>query len=318
MSETLLETKDLSKAFKIGKGKSLKAVSNVSLRLNKGETLAIVGESGCGKSTLARLLLRLEQATSGGIEFDGKDISEISGAVEKQWRRNVQMVFQDPYTSLNPRMIAHDAIREPLDNYAEGTKQKRNQKVHDLLHRVGLNADFGQRYPHELSGGQCQRLGIARALALNPKVLIADEPVSALDVSIQAQVLNLMMDLQADLGISIVFVSHDLSVVRHISDRVVVMYLGRIVEEGPANIVLDTPSHPYTKALLDSVPIDHPSKRRSKTLLSGEVASPLNPPSGCAFRTRCPVATPQCAQAIPKLCSVGPKVSAACILLEPK
>jgi oligopeptide/dipeptide ABC transporter ATP-binding protein len=318
MSDALLETKDLSKVFNIGKGKNLKAVSNVSLKLNSGETLAIVGESGCGKSTLARLLLRLEKATTGSIEFDGKDISGISGAAEKQWRRNVQMVFQDPYTSLNPRMIAHDAIREPLDNYQEGTKQERNQKVHDLLHRVGLNADFGQRYPHELSGGQCQRLGIARALALNPKVLIADEPVSALDVSIQAQVLNLMTDLQADLGISIVFVSHDLSVVRHISDRVVVMYLGRIVEEGPANIVLDSPSHPYTKALLNSVPVEHPSKRSSKALLSGEVASPLNPPSGCAFRTRCPVAAPECAQTIPKLRRVGPKVSAACTLLEAK
>jgi len=316
MPEPLIQTQGLSKVFNLGKGKNLKAVTEVDLTLVPGETLAIVGESGCGKSTLARLLLRLEDATAGEIYFDGQNVSGISGDAEKQWRRGVQMVFQDPYTSLNPRMTAHDAIREPLDNYGEGTRDERDIRVRDLLQRVGLNASYGVRYPHELSGGQCQRLGIARALALRPKVLIADEPVSALDVSIQAQVLNLIMDLQQDLGISIVFVSHDLSVVRHVSDRVVVMYLGRVVEEGPADVVLNTPSHPYTKALLDSVPIEHPSKRREKALLSGEVASPLDPPSGCAFRTRCPNATEQCAKSIPKLRPVRPNVSAACDLLE--
>ncbi len=316
MTEALIETRGLSKTFHLGRGRDLRAVSDVDLTLRPGETLAVVGESGCGKSTLARLLVRLEQPTEGEINFDGTDVSGLSGRAEKAWRRGVQMVFQDPNTSLNPRMTAYDAIREPLDNFREGTTQDRDRRVHDLLLRVGLNASHGRRYPHELSGGQCQRLGIARALALRPKVVIADEPVSALDVSIQAQVLNLIMDLQDELGIAIVFVSHDLSVVRHVSDRVMVMYLGRVVEEGTAEAVLKTPAHPYTQALLASVPIDHPSKRRQRQTLRGEIASPLDPPSGCAFRARCPLAEPRCARSVPVLRPVATGGRAACHLLE--
>ena len=316
MSEPLIQTEGLSKVFHLGRNKDLRAVSDVDLTLNKGETLSIVGESGCGKSTLARLLVRLETASAGTIRFDGRDVSDISGATEKAWRREVQMVFQDPYTSLNPRMTAFDAILEPLDNFGEGTKQDRHQRVHELLLRVGLSATHGKRYPHELSGGQCQRLGIARALALRPKVLIADEPVSALDVSIQAQVLNLITELQEELGISIVFVSHDLSVVRHVSDRVMVMYLGRVVEEGASDIVLDTPSHPYTQALLGSVPIVHPSERKSRQLLSGEIPSPLDPPSGCAFRSRCPHAMPLCAEQSPELRRGPTQAMVACHLVD--
>jgi oligopeptide/dipeptide ABC transporter ATP-binding protein len=316
MPDALIETRGLSKTFQIGRTQKLRAVSEVDLTLHPGETLAVVGESGCGKSTLARLLLRLEEPTEGSIKFDGIDVSGHSGRAEKAWRRGVQMVFQDPKTSLNPRMTAHDAIREPLDNFREGTAADRDQRVHDLLLRVGLNATHGRRYPHELSGGQCQRLGIARALALRPKVIVADEPVSALDVSIQAQVLNLIMDLQDELGISIVFVSHDLSVVRHVSDRVMVMYLGRVVEEGNAEAVLERPAHPYTQALLGSVPIDHPSKRRDRQPLKGEIASPLAPPSGCAFRARCPMAEAQCAAEVPELKSISHGGKAACHLLE--
>lgn len=316
MSEPVIQTEGLSKVFHLGRRKDLKAVSEMDLTVYPGETVAVVGESGCGKSTLARLLLRLEEPTAGTIRFDGADVSGISGAAEKTWRRGVQMVFQDPYTSLNPRLTAYDAIREPLDNFHEGTPEERHSRVQDLLVRVGLSAAHGRRYPHELSGGQCQRLGIARALALRPKVVIADEPVSALDVSIQAQVLNLIMDLQDELGLSIVFVSHDLSVVRHVSDRVVVMYLGRVVEQGDADVVLDTPSHPYTQALLASVPKEHPSERKSRQLLSGEIPSPLNPPSGCAFRSRCPHAMPQCAEQAPKLRPVETGASVACHLQE--
>lgn len=316
MPDPLIETKGLSKIFHLGKNKDLKAVSEVDLTLYPGETLSVVGESGCGKSTLARLLLRLEDATEGSILFDGRDVSNVSGPAEKAWRREVQMVFQDPYTSLNPRMTAYDAIREPLDNFGEGTADDRDKRVHDLLVRVGLNASHGRRYPHELSGGQCQRLGIARALALRPKIVIADEPVSALDVSIQAQVLNLIMDLQDELGIAIVFVSHDLSVVRHVSDRVVVMYLGRVVEQGSAQVVLDSPSHPYTQALLGSVPIEHPSERKGRQLLSGEIPSPLDPPSGCAFRPRCPHAMARCAKEIPKLQQAQTGATVACHLLD--
>lgn len=316
MPDPLIETKGLSKIFHLGKNKDLKAVSEVDLTLYPGETLSVVGESGCGKSTLARLLLRLEDATEGSILFDGRDVSNVSGPDEKAWRREVQMVFQDPYTSLNPRMTAYDAIREPLDNFGEGTADDRDKRVHDLLVRVGLNASHGRRYPHELSGGQCQRLGIARALALRPKIVIADEPVSALDVSIQAQVLNLIMDLQDELGIAVVFVSHDLSVVRHVSDRVVVMYLGRVVEQGSAQVVLDSPSHPYTQALLGSVPIEHPSERKGRQLLSGEIPSPLHPPSGCAFRPRCPHAMARCAKEIPKLQQAQTGATVACHLLD--
>lgn len=316
MSEPLIQTTGLSKVFHLGRGKDLKAVSEVDLTLNKGETLSIVGESGCGKTTLARLLVRLETASAGTIRFDGKDVSDISGAEEKNWRREVQMVFQDPYTSLNPRMTAFNAIREPLDNFGEGTQEERDQRVVELLLRVGLNASHGKRYPHELSGGQCQRLGIARALALRPKVVIADEPVSALDVSIQAQVLNLITELQEELGISIVFVSHDLSVVRHVSDRVVVMYLGRVVEQGTAEVVLDSPLHPYTQALLGSVPIEHPSQRKSRQLLSGEIPSPLDPPSGCAFRSRCAHAMPVCAEKVPALRPASTGAAVACHLVD--
>ncbi|WP_367434465.1 ABC transporter ATP-binding protein [Streptomyces celluloflavus] len=309
--EPILEVRDLVKHYPLTRGVvfrkqvgAVRAVDGVSFTLHKGETLGIVGESGCGKSTVARLLVGLERPTAGRIRYQGQDITELSGRALKAVRRDIQMVFQDPYTSLNPRMTVGDIIGEPYDIHPEvAPKGDRRRKVQDLLDVVGLNPEYVNRYPHQFSGGQRQRIGIARGLALRPKIIVADEPVSALDVSVQAQVVNLLERLQDEFDLSYVFIAHDLSVVRHISDRVAVMYLGRIAETGTDEQIYDHPTHPYTQALLSAVPVPDPRAREGRTriLLTGDVPSPANPPSGCRFRTRCWKAAEKCAEVVPPL-----------------
>ncbi|MFI1178495.1 ABC transporter ATP-binding protein [Streptomyces sp. NPDC020799] len=309
--EVILEVRDLVKHYPLTQGIVLKrqvgavqAVSGVSFDLRRGETLGIVGESGCGKSTVAKLLVNLERPTSGRISYKGQDITKLSGRALKTVRRNIQMVFQDPYTSLNPRMTVGDIIGEPFEIHPEvAPKGSRRQKVRDLLDVVGLNPEHINRYPHQFSGGQRQRIGIARGLALRPEVIVCDEPVSALDVSVQAQVVNLLERLQAEFDLSYVFIAHDLSVVRHISDRVAVMYLGRLAEVGTDAQIYEHPTHPYTQALLSAVPVPDPRARgrRERILLAGDVPSPAHPPSGCRFRTRCWKAQAKCAEVVPPL-----------------
>ncbi|MFJ2740497.1 ABC transporter ATP-binding protein [Streptomyces sp. NPDC087440] len=309
--EAILEVRDLAKHYPLTQGiirkkqvGAVKAVDGVSFDLGRGETLGIVGESGCGKSTVAKMLVQLEQPTSGAIRYKGEDITKLSGRALKAVRRNIQMVFQDPYTSLNPRMTVGDIIGEPYEIHPEvAPKGDRRRKVQDLLDVVGLNPEYINRYPHQFSGGQRQRIGIARGLALNPEIIVADEPVSALDVSVQAQVINLLEKLQQEFNLSYLFIAHDLSIVRHISDRVGVMYLGRIVEIGTDAEIYEHPTHPYTQALLSAVPVPDPTARdhRDRIILSGDVPSPANPPSGCRFRTRCWKAQERCAQEVPLL-----------------
>jgi oligopeptide transport system ATP-binding protein len=311
VAEPILEVTDLVKHFPVRVGVlfkrtigQVKAVDGVSFTLNKGETLGVVGESGCGKSTLAQVLMRLEPPTSGGAKFEGRDMFAMRGAELRKLRRDIQIVLQDPYTSLNPRMTVGDIVGEPFEIHTDvAPKGSRRQKVQDLLDTVGLNPEHIHRYPHQFSGGQRQRIGIARALALRPKVIVCDEPVSALDVSIQAQVMNLLGELQSDLGLSYVFIAHDLSVVRHLSDRVAVMYLGKIVETGTEDQIYERPTHPYTQALLSAVPVPDPTQRgrRDVIRLTGDVPSPINPPSGCHFRTRCWKAQDICATEEPAL-----------------
>ncbi|MER6390297.1 ABC transporter ATP-binding protein [Streptomyces sp. NPDC059382] len=311
MPEPILEVRDLVKHYPLTRGVlfkkrigAVKAVDGVSFALAPGETLGIVGESGCGKSTVAKMLVNLERPTSGAISYKGEDITKLSGRALKAVRRNIQMVFQDPYTSLNPRMTVGDIIGEPYEIHPEvAPKGDRRRKVQDLLDVVGLNPEYINRYPHQFSGGQRQRIGIARGLALRPEVIVADEPVSALDVSVQAQVINLLARLQDEFELSYVFIAHDLSIVRHISDRVGVMYLGRIVEIGSDIQIYDHPTHPYTQALLSAVPVPDPEARahRDRIILSGDVPSPADPPSGCRFRTRCWKAEARCAEEVPLL-----------------
>ncbi|QTN26361.1 ATP-binding cassette domain-containing protein [Rhodoferax sp. AJA081-3] len=321
----LLSVRDLRVHFEI-RGESawpwtatraLKAVDGVSFDLHAGETLGIVGESGCGKSTLARALLNLVPITDGSVKWHGDEMRGASPAAWQAKRKAVQMIFQDPLASLDPRMTVAQIIGEPLRTHCpELSSAQYNERVLAMMLRVGLTAQQINRYPHEFSGGQCQRIGIARALILKPQVVICDEPVSALDVSIQAQIINLLKELQAEMGLALVFIAHDLAVVKHISQRVMVMYLGRAMEVAHKHALYDTPHHPYTQALLAAIPIPDPRIERGKTLqlLQGDLPSPINQPSGCVFRTRCPKAVAQCAQAIPPLRTVAPQTQSACIL----
>jgi oligopeptide transport system ATP-binding protein len=307
-NKVLLEAKNLVKEFPTGSKKTVvHAVSNVDLAIYRGETLALVGESGCGKSTLGRLLLRLIDLTSGTVLFEGTDISRLKGKELREFRKQMQIIFQDPYASLNPRMDVEHIIGEPLITHKIcGSRQETRERVMELMRQVGIPVEFLHRYPHQFSGGQRQRIGIARALALRPKLIVCDEPVSALDVSIQSQVLNLLDDLQETYDLTYLFISHDLSVVRHISDRVCVMFLGRICEIGETAEIYEKPMHPYTRFLLDSVPKPDPTQRdEGQELLTGEIPSPVNPPSGCRFRTRCPYATEVCAQEVPEMKTYG-------------
>ncbi len=315
-SEYLVEVKDLKQYFPISTGffkkTDLKAVDGVSFSIKPGETLGLVGESGCGKTTVGRTLLRLYEPTGGEILFNGEPVTEKNMA---SLRKEMQMVFQDPYSSLDPRMTVEDIIGEPLDVHKlYSTKAERREKILELMELVGLNAEHATRYAHEFSGGQRQRIGIARALAVNPKFIVCDEPVSALDVSIQAQVVNMFEDLQEKLGVAYLFIAHDLLIVRHISDRIAVMYLGKIVEIGDADEVYEHPQHPYTESLLSAVPIPDPktTRQRKRIILEGDVPSPMNLPSGCAFRTRCRYATEKCAQECPKLEDRGNGHMVAC------
>ncbi|WP_327034004.1 dipeptide ABC transporter ATP-binding protein [Micromonospora ureilytica] len=311
MSENILEVNDLVKHYPVTQGVvfkktvgQVKAVDGVSFGLRAGETLGVVGESGCGKSTLARVLMNLEKPTAGSVLYKGQDISKLSGGALRRLRRQIQLVMQDPYTSLNPRMTVGDLLGEPFEIHPEvAPKGSRRAKVRELLDLVGLNPEHINRYPHQFSGGQRQRIGIARALALRPEIIVCDEPVSALDVSIQAQVMNLLEQLQGEFGLSYVFIAHDLSVVRHLSDRVAVMYLGKIVEIGTEDEIYERPTHPYTQALLSAVPVPDPTQRNNKTIirLTGDVPSPISPPSGCRFRTRCWKAQDVCAEQVPLL-----------------
>ncbi|MDF9824593.1 oligopeptide transport system ATP-binding protein [Breznakia sp. PF5-3] len=323
MSDPILTIENLKVHFQIAGGlftkkQIVKAVDGISFSIMPKETFGLVGESGCGKSTTGRAIVKINQPTDGKIFFEGRDITKIKGAELRQFRKDVQMIFQDPYASLNPRMTVGEIIREPMDIHnIFKTKQERENRVRELLEIVGLKPDHIRRYPHEFSGGQRQRIGIARTLALNPKFVVCDEPISALDVSIQAQVINLLEDIQEEMGISYLFIAHDLSMVKHISDRIGVMYLGNLVEVGESDDVYRRPLHPYTQALLSSVPIPDPKTAREKKriVLEGELPSPIDPPSGCVFRTRCPSATEKCAQSKPPTVKVGNRL-VACFLYD--
>ena len=316
-TETLLEVRCLVKHFPVENSDDVvQAVDDVSFHLTQGETLGLVGESGCGKSTVGRCLLRLVEPTSGEVVFEDRNIVGLPHREMQSLRREMQIIFQDPYASLNPRMSIRAIVAEPLKIHGIGDRTERGLRVADLLEKVGLDPKYADRYPHEFSGGQRQRIGIARALALNPKLIICDEPVSALDVSVQAQVVNLLQELQEEFGLTYLFISHGLAVVEHISDRVAVMYLGKIVEIcGAADLYAD-PLHPYTQALLSAIPVPDPKHKRERIVLKGDVPTPINPPSGCRFRTRCPYAIEECAQVVPELREIKPGHFAACIRVD--
>ncbi|WP_374718824.1 ABC transporter ATP-binding protein [Parageobacillus toebii] len=320
MSEPLLQVKGLKKYFSITGGVfgkkigEVKAVDDVTFTVYKGETLGIVGESGCGKSTTGRMLLRLIEPTEGSIVFEGKEVTKLSKSELRKMRRDMQMIFQDPFASLNPRHTVEKILEEPLVVHGIGSKEERKKRVQEMLEVVGLGRYHAKRYPHQFSGGQRQRIGIARALMTNPKLIIADEPVSALDVSIQAQVLNLLEDLQKEFGLTYIFIAHDLGVVRHISDRVGVMYLGRLVELADSDQLYESPKHPYTKALLSAVPIPDPEYKKESQLLSGDLPNPANPPQGCAFHTRCSACMDICKQKRPEMKEVEKGHYVACHL----
>jgi len=320
MSESLLKVENLVKSFPIHGGfwgrevAAVQAVQGVSFDLKRGETLGLVGESGCGKSTLGRCLIRLIDSTSGKISFKGKDITHSSGEELRNLRRQMQIIFQDPFASLNPRMTIGSILEEPLEIHGLFPSPKdRKDRIRELVDLVGLRAEHLSRYPHEFSGGQRQRVGIARALAVQPELIVCDEPVSALDVSIQAQVINLMMDLQQKLGLTYVFIAHDLKVVEHVSTKVAVMYLGKIVEMATAKDLYINPQHPYTKALLSAIPVPDPKPKVQRVILTGDVPSPINPPTGCHFHPRCPVAIEDCKTQVPRLEEKVPNHTAACI-----
>ncbi|CDM65283.1 ABC transporter ATP-binding protein [Pyrinomonas methylaliphatogenes] len=330
--DLLLEIRDLRVHFDLGGGtlwdritggsparRVVKAVDGVTLVVRSGETLGLVGESGCGKSTLGRAILRLIEPTGGQIIFRGRDLARLSREEMRRERRHLQMIFQDPYASLNPRLTVRDIIAEPLETFGLTRGLETEERVRDLMRKVGLSPRFIKRYPHEFSGGQRQRIGIARALALNPKLIVADEPISALDVSIQAQIMNLLKRLQREFDLTYLFISHDLRAVRYVSDRIAVMYLGKIVELAEARAIYEEPLMPYTKALISAVPVPDPTIEltRRRIVLEGDVPSPLDPPSGCRFRTRCPYAIAQCAEVVPPLVEIKPRHFAACIRISP-
>jgi oligopeptide transport system ATP-binding protein len=317
--EALLVVRDLRKYFPVKRGvlarvvANVKAVDGISFGISRGETLGLVGESGSGKTTVGRCILRLIEPTSGTIEFENTSVLDLHGGDMRRMRRHMQIVFQDPYASLNPRMTVGTIVAEPLIIHGGMTRSDRDDRVAQLLEKVGLSPDYRKRYPHEFSGGQRQRIGVARALATNPKFLVLDEPVSALDVSVQAQVVNLLQDLQEELGLTYLFIAHDLSVVEHISTRVAVMYLGKVMELAGRRSLYDDPLHPYTKALLSAVPVPDPTVKKTRILLSGDIPTPLNPPSGCVFHTRCPIAQfPVCKTEVPALIEHKPGQFAAC------
>jgi len=322
--KVLVQVKNLKKHFPITRGiviqrevGAVKAVDGISFDVFEGETLGLVGESGCGKSTTGRTILQLYRPTSGDVIFEDKSLVDLKGEELRRMRRRMQMIFQDPYASLNPRMTVGNIVGEPLEVHGIAKGKERRERVQELLKVVGLNPYFVNRYPHEFSGGQRQRIGVARALALNPSFIVCDEPISALDVSIQAQVVNMLEDLQAELGLTYLFIAHDLSMVRHISTRVAVMYLGKIVELTDRESLYDRPQHPYTKALLSAVPIPDPAveETRQRIILEGDVPSPINPPKGCNFNTRCPVAIDRCFEEDPEFKEIGPLHYCSCHLI---
>jgi oligopeptide/dipeptide ABC transporter ATP-binding protein len=322
-SDVLISAEEVTKQFRLPQSlarrllgqppQAVHALNGVSFTLHRGETLGIVGESGCGKSTLARCLVRLYDCDDGKVRFEGEDIAHLAGPERRAFNRRVQMIFQDPYSSLNPRMTVRQVLAEALSVHRMRPKAEIPARIAELLELVRLPADAADRYPHEFSGGQRQRIGIARALAVNPKFIVADEPVSALDVSIQAQIINLLQDLRREMGLSILFIGHDLSVIEFLCDRVIVLYLGHVMETARASDLYLHPRHPYTRALLDAAPVPDPTLRRDRVMLKGDIPSPVNPPSGCVFRTRCPFAIDRCAEAIPPLEVVGLDHAVACI-----